>query len=128
MPKRALTLAARIPAYRGPRNTWRREIHAAVWEAKERRGVNYRSSDRLEVSVRLYMERSALTANDVDNRLKDVLDALQGRAGGSKRRSTLSSIIPNDRQIYRVVVEKSAPPKQSRGLGHIAIRRLSRRP
>jgi hypothetical protein len=62
--------------------------------------------------------------HDVDNRLKDCLDALQGCAGGSKKRRSLDPIIPNDRQIYRVVIEKSLPPKQAKGLGHLTIRRF----
>ena len=125
MPKRPLKLHVRIPSYRGPRNAWRRSIHAAIVDAQSRSAARYDASDRLEVAVRFYMPASALTAHDVDNRLKDVLDAVQGRAGGSKRVRTLSPIVPNDRQIFRVIVEKQLPPKQSRGLGHLTIRRLS---
>jgi hypothetical protein len=55
--------------------------------------------------------------------LKDVLDALQGRAGGPKNKHTLAPIIPNDRQVCRVIIEKLAPPWQSRGLGHLIIRK-----
>ena len=33
-------------------------------------------------------------------------------------------IILNDRQVYRVVVNKSAPPGQSHGLGHVAVSML----
>ena len=125
--KRSLKLSARIPPYRAPRNAWRQRIHQAVVEATAQRGVSYRPSDRLEIHVRLYMSQGALTSNDVDNRLKDVLDALQGRAGGSKRTPTLRPIIPNDRQVFRVVIEKGPAPKQSRGLGHVTIRRLADR-
>jgi hypothetical protein len=32
--------------------------------------------------------------------------------------------VPNDRQIYRVIIEKSVPPWQSRGLGHLWVRKL----
>jgi len=46
---------------------------------------------------------------------------LQGRAGGSKKIRTLSAIIPNDKQIYRVVIEKALPPKQSKGFGHLIV-------
>jgi hypothetical protein len=35
--------------------------------------------------------------------LKDILDALQGRAGGSKKIRRLAPLIPNDSQIYRVI-------------------------
>jgi len=60
-------------------------------------------------------------ACDADNRLKDIMDALQCRAGGSKKRRILSPIIPNDKQIYRVTVEKALLPKQSKGMGHLVI-------
>ena len=126
MPKRPLKLHVRIPSYRSPRNEWRRLIHAAIVDAQSRSTARYNATDRLEVAVRLYMPQAVLTANDVDNRLKDVLDAVQGRAGGSKRVRTLAPVVPNDRQIFRVIVEKQLPPKQSHGLGHLTIRRLSR--
>ena len=124
MPKRALKLHVRIPEYRSPRNTWRRQIHAAATEVQQRRGIQFRTGDRLEVEVRSYLDGGALDWNDVDNRLKDVLDALQGRAGGPKAVRSLPALIPNDRQIYRVVIEKCAPPKQSLGCGHLTVRRL----
>lgn len=126
MPKRPLSLKVRIPPYRSPRNAWRNKIHACVWKAMERAGVTYRDSDRLEVHVRLYLDPNALTINDVDNRLKDVLDALQGRTGGPKRLHPLRAIVPNDRQVYRVTIEKGVPPKQSGGFGHLVVRKLSR--
>lgn len=127
MPKRPLKLHVRIPTYRGPRNAWRRLIHAAVVKAQYRSTVRYSAGDRLEIAVRLYLPNAALTSNDVDNRLKDILDAVQGRAGGSKRIRTLRAIVPNDRQVFRVIIEKALPPKQSRGLGHLTIRRLGKK-
>jgi hypothetical protein len=33
-------------------------------------------------------------------------------------------IIHNDRQVYRVVITKSFPPKQNLGLGHVLILRM----
>jgi hypothetical protein len=67
------------------------------------------------------MDEAALLSHDVDNRLKDIMDALQGRAGGSKKLRAYSPIIPNDKQIFRVIIEKSLPPPQSKGLGHLII-------
>jgi len=49
------------------------------------------------------------------------LDALQGRAGGSKLKRLLKAIIPNDSQVYRVTVEKLPMPKQSEGYGHLKV-------
>lgn len=124
MAKRPLKLHVRIPEYRSPRNSWRRKIHAAATEVQHRRGVEYHPDDHLEIDIRLYLDGRALTWNDVDNRLKDVLDALQGRVGGPKAVRSLPPLIPNDRQIFRVVVEKCSPPKQSLGCGHVTIRWL----
>jgi hypothetical protein len=126
MPKRPLKLSIRIPEYQGPRNTWREAIHRAVAERQRATPVRYAPGDRLEVSLRLYFtDKRAAEIHDVDNRLKDCLDALQGRAGGSKAVRSLPAIVPNDRQIWRVVVQKGLAPKQAHGLGHLTIRRFT---
>ena len=65
----------------------------------------------------------SLGVHDLDNRLKDIMDALQGRAGGGKALRTLDPVIPNDRQVFKVTIEKMPPPRQSRGMGHLVIRR-----
>ena len=124
MPKRPLKLHFRIPPYEPPRNKWRRQIHAAAVAKQD--NVKYIATDEVEVEIGLYFKVGALCWHDVDNRLKDVMDALQGRVGGSKAAHMLKPIIPNDRQIYRVVIEKREPPKQSRGHGHVTIRRHSK--
>jgi hypothetical protein len=130
MPKRPLKLKVRIPEYAPPRNTWRQAIHKAVTEVQEKEGVSYERDDRLEVKLRLYFTSDRATEiHDVDNRLKDCLDALQGRVGGTKTKTkkALPPIVPNDRQIWRVVVEKGAAPKQSaHGRGHLVVRRLGK--
>jgi hypothetical protein len=125
MAKRPLKLKIRIPEYAFPRNSWRRAIHAAVNEQRKE-AVRYKDGDRLEVHLKLYFSKArALDIHDVDNRLKDCLDALQGRVGGTKRKvGKLERIIPNDRLVWRVVVEKALAPKQARGLGHLIVRRL----
>lgn len=73
-----------------------------------------------------FTDRRAAQIHDVDNRLKDCLDALQGRVGGTKTKAIRAQepIIPNDRQVWKVVVEKRLAPKQARGRGHVTIRRL----
>ena len=43
--------------------------------------------DKLELIVILYMNQDPLRWQDVDNRLKDIMDALQGRAGGRRGQS-----------------------------------------
>jgi hypothetical protein len=124
MAKRPLKLTLRIPPYEHPRNTWRKKLHQVVLKRQLKSPVRYTNNDRLEVEVRLYIKGTGLTMHDVDNRLKDILDALQGRAGGSKSTRALEPIIPNDRQIYRVIMEKGPSPKQSHGLGHLTIRKF----
>ncbi len=130
MPKRPLKLKIRIPQYESPRNSWREAIHKAVANAQEETSVKYTREDKLEVVLQLYFtDPRAAEIHDVDNRLKDCLDALQGRVGGTKTKATrkLEPIIPNDRQIWRVTVAKSLAPKQaSSGIGHLTIRRLGR--
>jgi Holliday junction resolvase RusA-like endonuclease len=121
MAKRKTKLTIRIPPYKGPSNTWRRKIHRIASLEAERAEVSYRSTDKLQLKVRLYLKDGALFSHDLDNRLKDIMDALQGRAGGSKKVRTLSAIIPNDSQIFRIIIEKSLPPKQSKGFGHLIV-------
>ena len=121
MAKPKQKLKFRLPKYESPRNAWRKRIYAAALQAAENQGVEYGSEAKLAVEVKLYLRGRTLEIHDVDNRLKDILDALQGRAGGSKAIRQLQPIILNDRQIYRVIVTKSPPPKQSLGLGHVTI-------
>jgi hypothetical protein len=129
MPKRPLKLKIRIPEYAAPRNSWRQAIHAAVARVQQRSRVTYQPDDRLEVNLRLYFtDDRASEIHDVDNRLKDCLDALQGRIGGTKTKAPrgVPPILPNDRQTWRVIVQKGLAPKQSHGLGHLTIRRLGK--
>lgn len=121
MPKRKNKLSIRIPAYETPRNTWRQKIHRIASLEAEKADVSYRPTDKLELKVRLYLKEGPLFSHDLDNRLKDIMDALQGRAGGSKKIHTLSAIIPNDSQVFRIIIEKSLPPKQSKGFGHLLM-------
>jgi len=88
------------------------------------KGVRYTSKDKLEIYLRLYFREPDVSKIDVDNRLKDVMDALQGQIGGAgKKRRNTKRVIRNDSQIYRVTVEKGLPPKQSHDLGHLTIKK-----
>jgi Holliday junction resolvase RusA-like endonuclease len=116
MAKRKFKIHFRIPPYATPRNDWRRLIYNAARKEMETGRVTYRKDDRLAVTLVLYFPR-AIGFHDVDNRLKDVLDALQGRMGKVTRRP----LIPNDKQVYRVAVTKMLPPPQSHTLGHVTI-------
>ena len=121
MAKPKQKLKFRLPEYVSPRNAWRKKIYAEASKAAKIQGVEYRPEVKLAVEVKLYLRGRALEIHDVDNRLKDILDALQGRMGGSKAVRKFEPIILNDRQVYRVVVNKSAPPGQSHGLGHVTV-------
>lgn len=123
MPTRRLKLRVRLPAYQYPPTDWKQAIRKAV--IKRARGrVRYRDDDQLEVEVRLYLEKEQLEKVDIDNQLKLVLDALQGQVGGGgKKRARSKRVIPNDSQVYRVTAEKSLPPKQADGMGHLTIQR-----
>jgi Holliday junction resolvase RusA-like endonuclease len=92
--------------------------------AVKKQRVSYPEDAKLAVEVKLYLRGRALEIHDVDNRLKDILDALQGRMGGSKAVRKFVPIIQNDRQVFRVVITKSLPPKQSLGLGHVSVLRM----
>jgi hypothetical protein len=121
MSKRKFKIHFRIPPYVTPRNDWRRLIYDAARTEMQARRVTYRSDDRLAVTLVLYFERVAIRFHDVDNRLKDVLDALQGRMGGPKAMRRHQPLIPNDSQVFRVAVTKMLPPPQSHSLGHVTI-------
>jgi len=71
----------------------------------------------------IYMGDIELRFHDLDNRLKDIMDALQGRVGGSRIAQLRKPIIQNDHQIFRVVIEKRLPPGQSHGLGHLILKK-----
>ena len=129
MSKRPLNLKVRIPEYAPPRNTWREAIHQAVTAVQRTTRVRYEPDDRLEVFLQLYFTDGRSTEiHDVDNRLKDCLDALQGRVGGTKTKAQrgLPPIVPNDSQIWRAVVQKGPAPKQANGRGHLIVRRLGK--
>jgi hypothetical protein len=115
----------RLPPYVSPRTQWRRRLHEAIEAVLSEAGIRFTENDRLSLEVRLYMSKGQLDFHDVDNRLKDVMDALQGRIWGTKsKKPSVSPLIPNDKQVYCALVEKSLPPKQSHGLGHLVIRKL----
>ncbi len=118
MAVRRLRVQFRIPPYVTPRREWRSSIHAEASKAMQRAGVTYRPDDLLELDVRIYFPSAAIWMHDIDNRLKDIMDALQGHIGGTgKKARSLPALIPNDSQVCRVVAEKQRPPGQSHGSG-----------
>jgi hypothetical protein len=127
MAKRGLKLSVRIPNFMKDSKAWRRALHAAIVEVQDRGSVRYSDTDKLEVEVRFHLRNPKLTILDLDNRLKDVLDALQGFIGEKGKSGVLRPIIPNDNQIYRLIAEKRLAPKVNRSaLSTIVIRRYDR--
>ena len=121
MAKRRFSITVRLPAYARPRNEWRRRVHAAVLEALARRGVGYRDADRLELRISLALDGRPLALHAIDERVKDVIDALGGRIAGPRSTRRIAPIV-EDGQIARIVLETA--PRRSRGtLGELAVSR-----
>lgn len=111
MPKIARTIRTSLPTYQTDRQGWRKEILSNVREAAARSGVEYEDDDLLDVEVLLYLTRGKRhDIHDVDNRLKDILDALQGRFRGYAPKKE-PRLIANDNKICRAVIEKRPTPK-----------------
>ncbi len=126
MPKRRFSIGVELPAYARPRNEWRRRVHAAVLEALTRRGVGYRDADRLELRLALALDDRPLDIHAIDERVKDVIDALGGRIAGPRSRRRIAPIVADD-QIARIVLEKTPRRRRGRSLGELAISRYRRR-
>ena len=106
------TIVAALPGYERNRHRWRRKILENVLGLHGEPGVRYDPDSRFDVVVLLYPRKGKRhDIHDVHNRLKDVLDALQGRFGGPKSVREKSRLIENDRQVSRVVIEKQPIPK-----------------
>ena len=126
MAKRRFTITATLPAYAPPRNEWRRRVHAAVLEAQTFRGVGYRESDRLEMRVTLHLGQRTLDVHEIDERVKDIVDALEGRIAGRRSRRHIAPIVSSG-QIQRIILEKDTRIPRGRPLGLLSIARYRRR-
>lgn len=115
MAKRRLKVVAKIQNYLVDEVKWKRAIYNAVTKAQRDAGVIYSSDDKLEVEICFNLAGHKLTKLDIDNRLKQVGDALQcfindkGKLSNGRRRKP---IVPNDNQIWSA--EKRLPSKRDR--------------
>jgi Holliday junction resolvase RusA-like endonuclease len=110
MKKSAKTIRTKIPSYRKDRQQWRRKILDNVRSAAEEGEIQYDEDQYLEVEVLLYMTSGKRDEiHDVDNRLKDIFDALQGRFRGPLGKKL--RLIKNDNKIRRAIIEKRPTPK-----------------
>ena len=123
MAKRRFSISTALPGYARPRNEWRRRVHAAVLDAQTRRGVGYRDADRVEVRVTLFLRDRPLDLHEIDERVKDVIDALEGRIAGPRSRRRIAPIIPSPDQIQRIVLEKAGARGKRGALGELSIAR-----
>jgi hypothetical protein len=126
MAKRRFTISATLPAYAPPRNEWRRRVHAAVLEAQTFRGVGYGESDQLELRISLFLGQRDLDIHEIDERLKDIVDALEGRIAGRRSRRRIAPIVTRG-QIRRVILEKDTRMLRGRPLGLLTVARYRRR-
>jgi hypothetical protein len=124
--KRRFTISATLPQYAPPRNEWRRKVHAAVLEAQTVRGVGYRESDQLELRASIFLPSRALDLHDVDERMKDIVDALEGRIAGRRSRRRIAPIVASG-QVRRVILERDTRSLRGRPFGVLTIARYRRR-
>jgi len=92
---RRFSISVPLPPYARPRNEWRRRVHGAVLDVQTRRGVGYRESDQLEVRISLPLGDRPLDIHEIDERVKDVIDALEGRIAGPRSRRRIAPIVPS---------------------------------
>lgn len=111
MAKNSKVIRVKLPRYNKDHAAWRQAILANILEA----GVIYQPVSKegkrltLEVLVTFYLSRGkGESIRDVDNLVKHVLDAFQGRFGKTRASDRL---IENDNIVRRVVMEKRARPK-----------------
>lgn len=127
MAKRRFSIIVALPGYTRPRNEWRRRVHASVLDAQTRRGVGYRDADRVEVRITLFLGERPLDLHEIEERVKDVIDALEGRIAGPRSRRRIAPIIPSPDQIQRIVLERSGGRGRRGALGELAISRYRAR-
>ena len=110
MAKVRQTIRALLPTYLKDRQKWRRQILRNVRQAAKENSINYEADQLFAVDVMLYMTKGKRhDIHDVDNRLKDILDALQGRFRGSQGKKL--RLMKNDNKICKATIEKRPTPK-----------------
>ena len=124
---RRFSITVPLPAYARPRNEWRRRVHGAVLDVQTRRGVGYRDNDQLEVRISLPLGDRSLDIHEIDERVKDVIDALEGRIAGPRSRRRIAPIIADADQVRRIVLEKNAARARRGTIGGLAISRYRAR-
>lgn len=101
-------------------------MHAAILEAQTFRGVGYRESDQLELRVSIFLPSRPLDLHDVDERVKDIIDALEGRIAGRRSRRRIAPIVATG-QIRRVILERDTRSLRGRPFAVLTISRYRSR-
>lgn len=113
------TIHVQLPP-RKPLNTWRARILDKVLSAAQDLNIPlivspstgstylYDEQDRVCLHVAVYLDGHGVANCDVDNLLEEVMDGLQGRfpGHGSDPKRPPQRVIRNDRQVWRVEIEK----------------------
>jgi Holliday junction resolvase RusA-like endonuclease len=114
---------SRLPPYR--RNKWRVDVNKEVRDVLHAKGLRKLSGKRFEVSLLVHLSDGHMAMMDVDNLLKKVLDALQGRLGGPKaKKHPYLAVIANDALVWKATVEKKRTPKKTSGGGRLVVKCL----
>lgn len=95
-----------LPRYATTAAEWKRSIHAAALAASVDQEVRFLAGEPLAVEIVLHM-RGGLARRDVDNRVKQVLDAIQGRLGNGGK---VPGLVLDDNQVFRIVAETRRLP------------------
>jgi hypothetical protein len=88
--------------------------------------VGYQDADRLEIRISLALDGRPLDVHEIDERVKDIVDALGGRIAGPRSRRRIAPIV-SDGQIRRIVLERASRRGRGRALGELAISRYRQR-
>jgi hypothetical protein len=69
----------------------------------------------------------ALDIHEIDERIKDIVDALAGKIAGPRSQRRIAPIVPMPDQIRRIILEKDTRTLRGRPLGQLTISRYRRR-
>ncbi|HUQ41279.1 MAG TPA: hypothetical protein VM052_02140 [Candidatus Limnocylindrales bacterium] len=95
-------------------------------EAQTMRGVGYRESDQLELRVSIFLGQRMLDLHEIDERMKDIIDALEGRIAGRRSRRRIAPIVSTG-QVRRLIIEKDARTLRGRPFAVLTISRYRSR-
>ena len=87
MATQATRLRINLPPFKSGRTEWRRLVHRAILGAKLSSGVRFVQGQPVAVTVRLLLPPAKFHGVDLDNRVKHIMDALQGAIAGEGKKT-----------------------------------------